>query len=100
MIASVGNEALIAEVGGAGRWSQIAFTFNVVRDYFETQPDSPYEICLRHVLSSGALQAAENESAIYKPNSSNWCFELGAARDRAYPGIASRPIVVFLRVCP
>lgn len=91
------DEALIAQVGGAGRWSQIAFTFDVVRDYFGTAPDKPYAIRLWRVSSKGSLQGVEKPPCIYKPNSSNWCFELGAATNIAYPGKQTRPVSVFLR---
>jgi hypothetical protein len=97
MPSSQGHEALIAQVGGAGRWSQIAFTFDVVRNYFGTAPDRPYAIRLWHVLANGNLQGVETPPCIFKPNSSNWCFELGAATNMAYPGRGTRPIAVFLK---
>jgi len=95
---SASTEALIAQVGGAGRWSQIAFNFDTVRKYFGTEPEVPYNIRIRHVSATGALQGPETPPCIYKPYSRNWCFELGAAGNMAYPGSSMRPIAVFLKL--
>jgi hypothetical protein len=90
------NDVLISEVGGAGRWGQFSATFDVVRAYFETEPEEPYEIRIRHVASDGSLEAEERPAVIYK-ESRNWAFEIRAAQDLSYPGKSTRPIVVFLK---
>ena len=79
------NDALISEVGGPGRWSQFSPKFDIAREYFETEPSDPFEIVIRHVTSTGALQGEERPAVIYK-ESQNWAFEINAARDMAYPG--------------
>lgn len=90
------NDVLISEVAGPGRWGQFSVTFDVVRKFFETEPDEPYQIRIRHVTSSGTLQAEERPAVIFK-RSKNWAFEIGAASEIGYPGTSKRPIVVFLK---
>lgn len=90
------NDALISEVAGAGRWGQFNATFDLVRDFFRTEPKKPYEIRLRHVTSTGTLQGEEKPAVIYKV-SRNWAFEIKAANDFKYPEKRNRPIVVFLK---
>ncbi len=88
---------LVSEVGGEGRWKQFSATLEVAREYFGTEPDVHYDVCLRHVTPAGVLQGNENPAWISK-GSGNWSFELGAAGDLVYPDKATRPIVVFLRI--
>lgn len=90
------NDALISEVAGAGRWRQFNATFDIVREFFGTEPEAPYEIRLRHITSTGTLQGEERPAVIYKA-SRNWAFEINAARDLEYPDKKNRPIVVFLK---
>jgi hypothetical protein len=91
------NDVLISEVAGPGRWGQFNAPFDIVRDYFRTTPRAKYDLRLQHVNSAGNAQREERPAVIYKANSRNWAFEIGAAQSLKFPGKTKRPIAVFVR---
>ena len=90
------TEVLIAQLGTPSRWNQFSPHFETVTEYFGAQPHEHFDIEMRGISGSGALQARECRTSIPK-DSSNWSFEIGEAIGLAYPATGERPTVVFLR---
>jgi hypothetical protein len=88
-------DVLISEVAGPGRWCQFNLKLGWVPVFFGTPLDAPYTVPLTQVDAGGNVTAHCNTQAIYKPNSSNWGFEIPGASDLTFPGILNRPIIII-----
>lgn len=86
---------LITEIGGAGRWQQASITFPFVKSFFGGEPQDVTAVVLHKIDANGQVAKSHNQHAMYKPNSSNWAFELPDLEGVAYPGTENRPIAIF-----
>ena len=88
----VGYSVLVAEIPGAGRWSQANFSRKVFSEFFGAGT-----IDLTYIDTQGT-QIHQTAAPIVK-GSINFCYELRAAKKLAYPNKDDgRPIGVFLRL--
>lgn len=84
-------QALVSEIPGPGRWSQAAFTQDIFNDYF-----GGGAIDLAHINSDGTATYRVVNPIV--KGSSNYCYELDAARGLQYQSASpGRPIGVFFR---
>ena len=84
------DNVLVSEIGGPGRWSQASFSKKIFDEFFGAG-----QIHLTHINADGTV-TSEIANPIVK-ESSNYCYELGAAANRNYPPLTDgRPIGVFL----
>ena len=83
---------LVAEIPGPGRWTQASFSKDVFFNFFGAGA-----IGLNYMNAQGeAIHETKNP---IKKGSSNYCYELAAARSLSYPDKSiGRPIGVFLRI--
>lgn len=86
---------LITEIGGAGRWQQASITFPFVKSFFGGDPQDVDHVKLYKIGQNGQTLSTHDQHALYKPNSSNWAFELPDVEGVPYPGIDNRPIAIF-----
>ena len=88
----VSYSVLVAEIPGPGRWSQASFSRKVFSEFFGAGT-----IDLTYINTQGT-QIHQTAAPIVK-KSINFCYELGAAAELAYPTKDDgRPIGVFLRL--
>ena len=84
-------QVLVSEIPGPGRWSQAAFTQDIFNDYF-----GGGAITLAHINSDGTATYRVVNPIV--KGSSNYCYELDAARGLQYESASpGRPIGVFFR---
>jgi hypothetical protein len=86
---------LISEVAGQGRWTQFNLKLGWVQPFFGSPAPVMTQVHLCELSGSGAITSAHSLPAIYKPNSSNWAFEIPGAHGLKYPGKLHRPILVI-----
>ena len=90
-VPSVNYPVLVAEIPGAGRWTQASFSQDVFSNFFGAGV-----IGLTYMNAQG--QAIHETRNPVTKGSSNYCYELAAARGLNYPDKnVGRPIGVFLR---
>lgn len=88
----VDRTVLVSEIAGPGRWSQANFPKKIFDEFF-----GGGQIELFHLDGYGTV-SHEIATPITK-QSSNYCYELGAASGLAYPNPGGgRPIGVFVRL--
>ena len=88
------DRVLIAQVPKAGgRWSQIHFNADVVREYFRLVDFGTQRVYLSQVGSDGARSDAEVRPLVYSSSNMNPKIEFGAASGRGYP--VSPPVLVL-----
>ena len=87
---SISATVLVSEFGGPGRWSQVAFTEDIFSNFF-----GGHTINLRRFDRDGSTIPELGVTPIRK-RSSNYCYEIGAARGR-YPSGGLRPIGIFVK---
>lgn len=88
------DRILIAQVPRAGgRWSQVHFNADVVREYFRLEDSGTQRVYLSQVGSDGARSDAEVRPLVYSSRNMNPKIEFGAASGRTYP--ASPPVLVL-----
>lgn len=97
----IGNEVLIAEIGGGPRWKQVNFPILVFQDFFGAQRgDNSYFISLRNIGKDGTLGEEEQRQAV-TVKSNNFRFEINCAETKKpYPGNENRPIGLFVKISP
>lgn len=95
----VGEEVLIAEIGGGPRWKQVNFPVNIFEDFFGAQRgDNSYNIKLMNIAKDGSLGDVEIRQAV-TVKSRNYRFEIKCAEtEGAYPGEDKRPIGLFIKL--
>ena len=88
------DRVLIAQIPKAGgRWSQVHFNADVVRDYFRMMAFSSQRVFLSHVGADGGRSEVEVRPCVYSSSNKNHKIEFGAASSKAYP--ASPPVLVL-----
>ena len=95
----VGEEVLIAEIGGGPRWKQVNFPVNIFEDFFGAERgNNAYNIKLMNISKDGSLGDVEIRQAV-SVKSRNYRFEIKCAEtDGAYPGDDKRPIGLFVKL--
>jgi HKD family nuclease len=80
------DRMLIAEVPKAGgRWDQVHFNRDVVREYFRVIPNSEQRVFLREALGPRRLGRVEVRPCVFSRVNRNHRVEFGARRGDAYP---------------
>ena len=88
------DHILVAQVPKAGgRWSQVHFNANVVRDYFRLVDLGTQRAYLSQVGPDGVRSEVEVRPCVYSPSNKNHKIEFGAASGREYP--ASPPVLIL-----
>ena len=88
------DRILIAQVPKAGgRWSQVHFNADIVRDYFRLVNFGTQRVYLSQVGPDGVKSGAEARPLVFSSSNKNPKIEFGAASGRVYP--ASPPVVVL-----
>lgn len=94
------SNVLIAEIPNNNkRWSQANFSQETFENYFGATcgENGTYRILLKHVNTDGTMCKTEARPSV-SVVSSNYRFELDAAKGLAYPEGRSRPIGIFAKV--
>lgn len=86
---------LISEVAGPGRWSQFNLRLDWIPTFFGASADQAKTVPLCTLDAHGNILSQCTQTAMYKPNSRNWAFEIPGASELDYPGKAHRPILVI-----
>ena len=95
----VGEEVLIAEIGGGRRWKQVNFPVNICEDFFGAERgNNAYNIKLMNIAKDGSLGEVEIRQAV-SVKSQNYRFEIKCAEtEGGYPGNDKRPIGLFIKL--
>ncbi len=95
----VGNEVLIAEIGGGPRWKQVNFPIKIFQDFFGAQRgNNLYKIKLINITEDGTLGDIEERQAVTVA-SNNFRFEIHCRQtSQPYPEGEDRPIGLFIKV--
>lgn len=89
--------ALVAEVPGAGgRWAQVHFNLDVMRRFFHLEPGKPKSVTLERISASGTLVSRSSRQLVFSTENSNAKLEFDFAPLPAYPGRATKPILVVV----
>lgn len=94
------TNVLIAEIpNNSKRWSQANFNKEIFENYFGATcgENGKYRILLKHVNSDGSMCKTEVRPSV-SVASSNYRFELEAAKGLDYPIGRERPIAIFAKV--
>lgn len=94
------SNVLIAEIPNNNkRWSQANFSQEIFENYFGATcgENGTYRILLKHVNTDGTMCKTEARPSV-SVASSNYRFELDAAKGLAYPEGRNRPIGIFAKV--
>ena len=95
----VGEEVLIAEIGGGTRWKQVNFPVNIFENFFGAERgNNDYNIQLMNIAKDGSLGDIEIRQAV-SVRSRNYRFEINCAETQGnYPGNDKRPIGLFVKL--
>ena len=95
----VGEEVLIAEIGGGPRWKQVNFPVEIFENFFGAKRgNNTYQIELLNIAKDGSLGNVETRQAV-SVKSRNYRFEIKCAEtDGPYPGDNCRPIGIFVKL--
>lgn len=95
----VGEEVLIAEIGGGPRWKQVNFPINIFKNFFGAERgNNRYTIELFNIAKDGTLGDVEIRQAVTVA-SNNFRFEINCAETNlAYPSKINRPIGIFVKL--
>ncbi len=89
------DRILIAQVPRAGgRWAQVHFNADVVRDYFRITDHKTQRVYLTRVAADGHRAEVEVRPCVYSQTNKNHKIEIGAARGQEYPE-DDPPVLVF-----
>lgn len=96
---AIGEEVLIAEIGGGPRWKQVNFPIDIFENFFgATRGDNTYTIQLLNIAQDGSLGEVETRQAV-TVSSNNFRFEINCAEtESSYPGPTNRPIGIFVKL--
>ena len=87
------DRVLIAQIPRAGgRWSQVHFNADIVREYFRLTEFETQRAYLSHVVADGSRSEVEVRRCVFSVSNRNHRIEFAGAKGRDYP--ASRPILV------
>lgn len=95
----VGEEVLIAEIGGGPRWKQVNFPIKIFQNFFGAERgNNQYTIELLNIAKDGTLEDVETRQAVTVA-SNNFRFEIHCAEtNQAYPSETNRPIGIFVKL--
>lgn len=95
----IGEEVLIAEIGGGPRWKQVNFPVTIFEDFFGAERgNNNYNIQLMNIAKDGTLGDVEIRQAV-SVKSRNYRFEIKCAEtEGTYPGENKRPIGLFVKL--
>ena len=95
----IGEEVLIAEIGGGPRWKQVNFPITIFEEFFGAERgNNDYWINIMNIARDGTLGEVEKRQAV-SVKSRNYRFEIHCDETQgAYPGDAARPIVIFVKL--
>ncbi len=95
----VGEEVLIAEIGGGPRWKQVNFPVTIFEDFFGAERgNNNYNIQLMNIAKDGTLGDVEIRQAV-SVKSRNYRFEIKCVEtEGTYPGDSKRPIGLFVKL--
>lgn len=89
------DRVLIAQIPRAGgRWSQVHFNSDVVREYFRMTDLESHRAYLSHIQHDGSRSEVEVRPCLFGQSNRNHRIEFGACRGKEYP--AKPPILVTL----
>ncbi len=96
---NIGEQVLIAEIGGGPRWKQVNFPIQIFKDFFgASRGDNTYKIELLNIAKDGTLGDVEQRQAV-TVKSNNFRFEINCSEtSQKYPGNANRPIGLFVKI--
>ena len=94
----IGEDVLIAEIGGGPRWKQINFPVAIFEEFFGAERgNNNYWISITNISEDGSLGKIERRQAV-SVKSSNYRFEIHCEETKGeYPGVDVRPIVIFVK---
>ena len=96
---SVGEQILIAEIGGGSRWKQVNFPLEIFENFFGAERgNNNYKIELMNIAKDGTLgDVKESQSVTVK--SKNYRFEIKCKETQgSYPGATKRPIGIYVKL--
>lgn len=95
----IGEEVLIAEIGGGPRWKQVNFPVEIFENFFGAERgDNSYTIQLTNISKDNILGEVEVRQAV-SVKSRNYRFEINCEETNgAYPGNDKRPIGLFVKL--
>ena len=95
----IGEEVLIAEIGGGPRWKQVNFPIAIFEDFFGAERgNNDYWISIMNIGQDGSLGDVEKRQAV-SVKSRNYRFEIHCEETKGeYPGDDVRPIVIFVKL--
>ena len=98
-IIHIGEEVLIAEIGGGPRWKQVNFPVDIFENFFGAERgNNSYTIKLTNISKDNTLGEAEVRQAV-SVKSRNYRFEINCEEtNRIYPGNNKRPIGLFVKL--
>ena len=96
---NIGEQVLIAEIGGGPRWKQVNFPIRIFQDFFGASRDkNSYTIDLLNIAKDGTLGTVEERPAV-TVKSNNFRFEIKCRETHEkYPGNQNRPIGLFVKI--
>lgn len=96
---NIGEEVLIAEIGGGARWKQVNFPIKIFQNFFGAQRgDNSYMIELLNIAQDGTLGEIEKRQAV-TVKSNNFRFEINCTETNGeYPNGNDRPIGLFVKL--
>lgn len=96
---AIGEEVLIAEIGGGKRWKQVNFPITIFEDFFGAEKgNNNYWINIINIAQDGSLGKVEKRQAV-SVKSRNYRFEIHCEETKGkYPGNDVRPIVIFVKL--
>lgn len=95
----IGNEVLVAEIGGGDRWKQVNFPIKIFENFFGAQRgNNTYKINLQNITKDGELGEIVSRPSI-TVKSNNYRFELSCEETRQpYPKGTNRPIGIYVKL--
>lgn len=95
----IGEQVLIAEIGGGTRWKQVNFPIKIFEDFFGAERgNNDYWISIMNIAQDGSLGEVEKRQAV-SVKSRNYRFEIHCEETKGdYPGDNIRPIVIFVKL--
>ena len=96
---NIGEQVLIAEIGGGPRWKQVNFPIKIFEEFFGAERgNNSYKIELMNIEQDGTLGSVEIRQAV-TVRSNNFRFEIKCKEtDRKYPENGKRPIGLFIKL--
>ena len=95
----VGENVLIAEIGGGPRWKQVNFPVGIFENFFGAERgNNDYKIELMNIAKDGTLGEIEIRQAV-SVKSRNYRFEINCKETQGkYPVNNKRPIGIFVKL--